>query len=365
MPSKNKKNFSRKGNKNYKRWRSNANNVAVDIKEETMLVEAQQNNKQTNKKLKKRPLKKNCLSVIEQTANRLKEDDGARLLNILEKLFAVVGAEPKKRVVGLELISALLSNVDEYDKEEIGSLKVKLNSVFLPKELKRLIVDPKDLREVYNVYSLILFGVLQGRTYLNKDGCKIDVQIREGHGRGDDANIVQEAKLLSQLCHQNIIKILGFVKEGPKFATEYMKLGELSSALQKYDFTSKKLLGLLKGVTSAMVYISERQYVLRNLSSENILLDSGGNCKIGNLRYCQYVRDTNGIYTDEDDDLISDLSAPEVKQENRFSAKSDTWDMALLACEVFNVNPQKSPFASILSGLMILAYMKAFISDDM
>lgn len=56
-----------------------------------------------------------------------------------------------------------------------------------------------------------------------------------------------------------------------------------------------------------MVYITERGYILRDLNSENIQLDSNGNCKICNFRYCQYVGDNDGIYVEEVRNFLHNL----------------------------------------------------------
>lgn len=75
-------------------------------------------------------------------------------------------------------------------------------------------------------------GFFEHETYLDKGRRKIRVQIKEAHGTKGKLTILQEAKTLSQLSHDNIIKILAFDKMGPRFAIEYMKLGSLDSALE-------------------------------------------------------------------------------------------------------------------------------------
>ncbi|XP_018568360.1 tyrosine-protein kinase SRK3-like [Anoplophora glabripennis] len=206
------------------------------------------------------------------------------------------------------------------------------------KEPTTIAKDPKE--DCTDVLAFLGFGKFSGGAYYNKYGHKVEAEIRESCGSDDDLKIIQEAKLLSQLDHENIIKILAFDKTGPRFAMESTTLGNINLALETYNFTSKSILSLLKCVTSAMVYISQRQYVLRNLRSENIYLSSPSNCKIGNFRYCQYVGDTDGIYVDQDGALVWEYSAPEVKKEKRFSTKSDVWDLALLGCELYNVDPE-------------------------
>ncbi|XP_042035927.1 MDIS1-interacting receptor like kinase 2-like isoform X2 [Salvia splendens] len=105
----------------------------------------------------------------------------------------------------------------------------------------------------------------------------------EGDNPTFDSSFRNEAKLLSQIRHRNIVKLLGFCmhQRSMFLIYDYMERGSLFSVLKDDDeaveLNWKKRLNVVKGIANALSYMHHDcspPILHRDISSKNILLDS-------------------------------------------------------------------------------------------
>ncbi|KAJ8913741.1 hypothetical protein NQ315_007458 [Exocentrus adspersus] len=369
-PKAKKKNTRRK--KQYRRPKNNENVDGADVTEDRQLVPYKPSNVKTGEKIHKPSQlinKKQSLSLIELAANKLQKEDNVVFLEVLEKIFQVFKADPDKRQTRLELITKIVSIASNSSTKQLNRFKPQLNGVFLPKELKELVIDPGDLTMTLNLLDFMMlchFGGTEDRLFMEGNlskGRHVKVLVKVPRSETHKVSIVEEAKTLSKLRHDNIVRLVAFDKTGPRFAVEYMKLGTLSKCLEDISFSATKLVNVLKDITAAMVYVAEKKLVMRNLNSENVLVDARGKCKLGNFEYCRYVGDTNGVYVEKHGDLDVDFAAPEVRKSHEFSTKSDVWDLGLLAWEIYSAMPGQGIIPLIGSAVRRYYNFEVFIES--
>lgn len=75
-----------------------------------------------------------------------------------------------------------------------------------------------------------------------------------------------------------------------------------------------------------MAYLERADFIHRDVAARNILLDSAGNCKVGDLGQAVYVGDKAGAYIAPPHEIFAiRWMAPEAHRFRRFTIKSDVW----------------------------------------
>nr|XP_006001862.1 PREDICTED: ephrin type-A receptor 6-like [Latimeria chalumnae] len=108
-------------------------------------------------------------------------------------------------------------------------------------------------------------------------------------------DFLREASIMGQFDHPNIVRLEGVVtKSRPvMIVVEYMENGSLDSFLRKHDghFTVIQLVGMLRGIGSGMMYLSDMGYVHRDLAARNILVNSNLVCKVSDFGLSRVLED--------------------------------------------------------------------------
>ena len=147
------------------------------------------------------------------------------------------------------------------------------------------------------------------------------------------ADFVNEAKLMSLFNHPNIIKLLGVCSVGKPFCLilEFMKNRDLSDFLrrngpesdvdvkERVNLTTADLILICQQVASGMSYISEKNYIHRDLATRNCLVSESMAVKISDFGLSQYIGTREYLQVDDNDAIPIRWIAPEALHSNRFT----------------------------------------------
>lgn len=112
--------------------------------------------------------------------------------------------------------------------------------------------------------------------------------------------------------HENLLSMVGYVKdiESPVIALEFCEHGDLLQVLQKHELhfmdieqcqrvsvclLLNDLLRVAREVCSGMVYLSDLNYVHRDIAARNVLLTSSLTAKLGDFGLCRQQAN-NALY---------------------------------------------------------------------
>ena len=150
------------------------------------------------------------------------------------------------------------------------------------------------------------------------------------------ADFVNEAKLMSSFNHPNIIKLLGVCSVGKPFCLilEYMKNRDLSDFLrrngpesdvdvkERVNLTTADLILICQQVASGMSYISEKNYIHRDLATRNCLVSESMAVKISDFGLSQFIGTKEYLQVDDNDAIPIRWIAPEALHSNRLASYS-------------------------------------------
>mmetsp|Transcript_30428 Transcript_30428/g.71123 ORF Transcript_30428/g.71123 Transcript_30428/m.71123 type:complete len:476 (+) Transcript_30428:246-1673(+) len=133
-----------------------------------------------------------------------------------------------------------------------------------------------ELLEVLGVGSTSTVHRCRNKSTLHEYACKIiDVPMIEERFQGMMAQFQTEIEALRKLKHPSIIQLYDvFISQEKIYIVmELMEGGELFDyVVQKGTLTEKEASGIVRKVTSALVYMHEKNIVHRDLKPENLLL---------------------------------------------------------------------------------------------
>jgi len=125
---------------------------------------------------------------------------------------------------------------------------------------------------------------------------------------------LNEAKVLKQLNHNNIVKLLGMYSdtETKYIVTESLPGGNLLYFLQKRVArpTSYRLLRFSLDAAQGMEYLASQKYIHRDLAARNCWIDR--NLKISGFGLCRKAEDGHCPLTSDDKQIPAKWTAPEV-----------------------------------------------------
>ncbi|XP_023016042.2 tyrosine-protein kinase Mer isoform X2 [Leptinotarsa decemlineata] len=298
-----------------------------------------------------------CLDVIQHLVVGLTTEDDI-FFKIINKILDLTTTEDSKlKALKYDLFDILLANLLECTPQELTSIEQEIKALVLPDSLKNFVVDSNalEINTFLGGFSSVVFAGC-----LSKDGVKKRVAIKKPFQNIFEKRIMNEAKVLSECDHENIVKIFGIVKKKPIIAIEMMSLGNLEEAILNLRFSDKNLLKICLDVATGMEYLHGKQYLHRNLTYMKVYINAKKQCKIGNFGSCVYVGDSNGLYEEKGLNEKKNCAiciSPDTCISNIFRYQTDVWAMGILILAVYVASTGNAP------GLYILKYYERFYDD--
>ncbi|TMX04350.1 hypothetical protein EJD97_009541 [Solanum chilense] len=166
---------------------------------------------------------------------------------------------------------------------------------------------------------------------------KQDVALRQGVEEFEN-----EVKLIANLQHRNLTKLLGYCIHGIEKLLVYEFMANKSldkvifDAARRATITWPTRLNIIKGIARGLVYMhhdSRLTVIHRDLKASNVLLDSEMTPKISDFGLAREFEDDVEIKTHRVAGTYGYMS-PEYIQAGHYSTKSDVFSFGILALEI-------------------------------
>ncbi|XP_069506480.1 ephrin type-B receptor 5-like isoform X2 [Ambystoma mexicanum] len=156
-------------------------------------------------------------------------------------------------------------------------------------------------------------------------------------------DFLSEASTMGQFDHPNVLHLEGVVtKSRPiMIVIEFMENGSLDSFLRQNEgnFSVIQMVGMLRGIAAGMRFLSDKNYVHRDLAAHSILVNSNLVCKVSGFGLSHFIEDeaSNLTYAGTlGGKMTIRWTAPEAVQYQKFASSSDVWSYGIVMWEVIS-----------------------------
>lgn len=183
---------------------------------------------------------------------------------------------------------------------------------------------------------------------------------------------LREASLLKMLDHPNIISFKdSFIDNDFLYIVmEYASGGDLNSKINErkgQHFSEQQILTWFSQLCLALQVIHQHKILHRDIKSQNVFIDSKGNCKLGDFGIAKCL-DTTGQFAQTVVGSPFYLS-PEICQGIPYNSKTDIWS---LGCVLYEMCTLTQAFSSNCIGGIVMKILRAeqppipgFYSEDL
>ncbi|CAI8017003.1 Ephrin type-A receptor 4a (Fragment) [Geodia barretti] len=171
--------------------------------------------------------------------------------------------------------------------------------------------------------------------------------LRPAANEDTQVKFLQEAAVIGQFKHPNIVKLHGVVtvEEPMMIVMEFMANGDLKNYLislitdpdpPEQDQLSQLCLTFCRQIASGMSYLADKAFVHRDLAARNILVSKDKVCKVADfgmsraLNYSDYYVSHGGM-------IPVKWTAPEAIHYKKYTTASDVWSFGCVMYEIWSV----------------------------
>ncbi|XP_011363452.1 tyrosine-protein kinase Fer isoform X3 [Pteropus vampyrus] len=177
-------------------------------------------------------------------------------------------------------------------------------------------------------------GILKDKTDVAVKTCKEDLP------QELKIKFLQEAKILKQYDHPNIVKLIGVCTQRQPIyiIMELIPGGDFLSFLRKKkdDIKLKQLVKFSLDAASGMSYLESKNCIHRDLAARNCLVSENNVLKISDFGMSR--QEDGGVYSSSGLKQIPiKWTAPEALNYGRYSSESDVWSFGILLWETFSL----------------------------
>lgn len=206
---------------------------------------------------------------------------------------------------------------------------------------------PKDKKWILNHEDVILGELLGkgnfGEVYKGtlKDKTPVAVKTcKEDLPQELKIKFLQEAKILKQYDHPNIVKLIGVCtqRQPVYIIMELVPGGDFLSFLRKKkdELKLKQLVKFSLDAASGMLYLESKNCIHRDLAARNCLVGENNILKISDFGMSR--QEDGGVYSSSGLKQIPiKWTAPEALNYGRYSSESDVWSFGILLWETFSL----------------------------
>ncbi|XP_055960152.1 probable serine/threonine-protein kinase PBL10 [Mercurialis annua] len=180
----------------------------------------------------------------------------------------------------------------------------------------------------------------------SKTGLPIAIKLLQLHGSQGQQEWLAEIKYLGQLCHPNLVKLLGYCMEQDQRLLVYefmpndsleMHLYARESQIQPFSWDLRMKIAI--GTARGLAFLHNVAKVIhRDLKSSSILLDSDFNAKISGFGFAKDRPDGKSHVSTRILDT-SVYAAPEYRDAGRVTTKSDVYSFGVILLELISGRP--------------------------
>ncbi|XP_060116228.1 tyrosine-protein kinase Fes/Fps [Heteronotia binoei] len=155
------------------------------------------------------------------------------------------------------------------------------------------------------------------------------------------AKFLQEARILKQYDHPNIVQLIGVCtqKHPIYIVMELVQGGDFLSFLRNEgaQLNVKELLRMMQNAAAGMEYLASKGCIHRDLAARNCLVTEHNALKISDFGMSRQEED--GVYSSTGGmkQIPVKWTAPEALNYGRYSSESDVWSFGILLWEAFSL----------------------------
>jgi len=196
-----------------------------------------------------------------------------------------------------------------------------------------------------------------------------------GKSKGNGQDFINEVATIGRICHQNVVRLIGFCVHGSKRALvyEFMPNGSLDKFIFPKDgsahLSHEKIYSISIGVARGIAYLHhgcEMQILHFDIKPHNILLDENFVPKVSDFGLAKLYPIDNSIVTMTAARGTIGYMAPELFYNNigGISHKADVYSFGMLLMEMASKRKNLNPYANHSSQLYFPLWIYDHIREE-